>query len=512
MKRILIHNLLRSAEKYPDRIAFKQMNNSLSYAELLTKSNQLAQLLNQLGIQKGDRVGIYMNRSLESAFAVYGTLMIGAAYVPIDSNLPAQRAITIINDCQIKVILTNNTFKKNIAALASFQSSLKHVIGINATDRQPATFQNIFSWEDVFSFNHNTISVNNKESDIAYIMYTSGTTGKPKGIVHTNYSGGSYAKLSAELYQLKHTDILGNHAHLHFDISTLGYLTMPYVGACTVIVPEAHTKFPNSLAKLIEEEALTIWYSVPVALKQLVEMGGLNDRKLTTLRWILFGGEIFAVKDVKKLMKLIPNANYSNVYGPAEVNQCTFYNFNTKSILSEPMPIGQAWPETDVQLINSNDGAGEIMVASSTQMLGYWNNTARTNESFVQVKYKNSAEKQYYKTGDIGYLNQNEELVFLGRQDRQVKIRGYRVELNEIENVLLQNDAIKEAAVFVKSENEALVIKAQIVVHSDETNISEVKKHLNKLLPSYSIPNEIVFVDALARTSAGKIDYKFLAK
>jgi len=513
MSRILTHNVLRSADNYPDRIAFKQLDNTITYTQLRDQAYQLANELVKLGVSKGDRVGIYMNRSFESAVSVYGVLFAGAAYVPIDTNLPTSGVLDVVNDCDLQVLISKKQFKKQVAAITAEVSSLKIVIGL---DQDPSDQVKAISWDAINAEAATPPHIEISEEDIAYIIYTSGTTGKPKGIVHTHYSGYSYAKLSAELYDLSHTDILGNHSHLHYDISTMGYLTMPYVGGCTIIVPEAHTKFPVSLGQMIEAEGMTVWYSVPLALIQLLSSEALVGKEMDQLRWVLFGGEIFATKYFKELFKLLPNATFSNVYGPAEVNQCTFYNFDKDTILTDDIPLGEAWPETRIDLIDrvseGKDEVGELVVASSTRMWGYWNKEHLTTDKTIQIKDPNSHLQTYYKTGDLVKLTVDGELIFVGRKDRQIKLRGYRVELNGIESILLSNQAIAETAVYAIKHGDANQIYANIVLTSEPIDEGELNKYLAGYLPSYAIPQHYRFVDSIPRTGAGKVNYKLLAQ
>lgn len=513
MSRILTHNVLRSAENHPDRIAFKQLDQAITYTQLRDQSYQLANTLIQAGIKKGDRVGIFMNRSFESAVSVYGILFAGAAYVPIDTNLPPSRVLDVVNDCNIKIIISKQQFKKKIAGICTEQSSLVTVVGL---DDDPSDQVKSLGWKTVRDADTQAPDRKIAEEDIAYIIYTSGTTGKPKGIVHTHSSGYSYAKLSAELYDLTYTDILGNHSHLHYDISTMGYLTMPYVGGCTIIIPEAHTKFPVSLGQMIEQEGMTVWYSVPLALIQLLTSQALVDKDMTALRWVLFGGEIFAIKYFKQLFELLPNAVFSNVYGPAEVNQCTYFHFDQDTQLGDAIPLGQAWPETLLDLIDTSSSddevVGELVVASSTRMQGYWNKKSLTKEKSVTLLNPNGITDTYYKTGDIVKRTSIGELIFIGRKDRQIKIRGYRVELNAIETILLSHQAIKEAAVYAIKEGDINQIYANIVLDSDSIDEVLLNKYLAQSLPTYAIPQYYRIVQSIPRTGAGKVNYKLLSK
>jgi acyl-coenzyme A synthetase/AMP-(fatty) acid ligase len=190
--------------------------------------------------------------------------------------------------------------------------SLEAVIGID--EKLPV---NTVSWEVIGQISESqSVSVRLLEDDLAYIMYTSGTTGTPKGIMHSHRSGLAYAKLSMDLYDVGPADILGNHSPLHFDISTMGYFTMPLAGGTTVLIPERHKLFPASLSQLMEQERLTIWYSVPLALIQLLQKGSLEDRKMDSLRWVLFGGEPFPAKHLRSLIRLWPKAVFAMSMDP----------------------------------------------------------------------------------------------------------------------------------------------------------------------------------------------------
>ncbi len=514
MKRILTHNIYRSAEKYPSQVAFNQLDKSIPYEQLVNYSNALANFLLELGTDKGDRVGIFMNRSLESTYSVYGVMCAGAAYVPIDSNLPVYRISEIIADCGISIVLSNSSYRSKIERICHNSPQLRVVIGVDGIDENTIL---TYSWNEVLSAPKTIPSVNLSEDDMAYVMCTSGTTGKQKAIVHTHYSGFSYAKLSAELYDVSHVDVLGNHSQLHYDISTMGYLTMPYVGGRTVIIPEPYTIFPKNLGQLIESEELTIWYSVPLALIQLIKSEALVDRDLSRLRWVLFGGEPFSIKYIKLLFEFIPEATYSNVYGPAEVNQCTYFNFNKSTPLPSILPLGRAWPETSIVVsyedqIEKESQVGELLVASSTQMRAYWNQPELTKSKFISLHDKNGMLLRYYRTGDMVREHADGTLVFVGRADRQIKIRGYRVEMNEVENVLLSSNAVSETAVYAKKHEDTWSLYADVVLKDKSQNTSDITKFIAGILPNYMVPSTIRIRDSIPRTSAGKIDYKALIK
>jgi amino acid adenylation domain-containing protein len=358
------------------------------------------------------------------------------------------------------------------------------------------------------------------EHDLAYIMYTSGSTGTPKGLMHTHYSGLSYARMSMSTYDLQHQDRLSNHSPLHFDMSTFDYFSGPMAGATTVIIPEEYTKLPASLSKLMESERLTIWYSVPFALIQLLLRGVLDARDLSSLRWVLFGGEPFPPKHLRALMAQWPHASFSNVYGPAEVNQCTFYLVPPiPEDSDEPIPIGEMCANAEGLVVDGDDQAvspgqvGELLVRAPTMMRGYWSRPELNRKVFYRRLAFPDYEEVFLRTGDLVRLRQDgTNYDFLGRKDRQIKTRGYRVELDEVEAALLAHSGVEEAAVFAvpDSEGSQQVQAAVIPRRTAEHTLADLKKHVSGLVPWYAVPTKIDVMPSFPRTSSGKIDRRRL--
>ncbi len=514
MINLLTDIVKQSSKKFPKQEVFRLGDCSITYACLEQKMIQLSRVLFDLKVQKGERVGIYMGRSLETAIAVYGILNAGAVFVPLDPLAPRARTCSLIKDCGIRHLISNPEQNTALEKIASNGTKLKSIIGI----KKEWSLKTI-SWEEVFlSVNITDPNIKILEDDLAYIMYTSGTTGTPKGIMHTHYSGLSYAKLSKNLYGLNSNDRVGNHSALHFDISTFGYFSAPLAGATTIIIPEAHTKMPASLSRLIEKEALTVWYSVPVALTRLLQSGVLEQRDLCSLRWVLFGGEPFPVKHLNKLIKLWHFATFSNVYGPAEVNQCTYYHLSDVISENESVPLGRVWDKTAMIIMDEKNRYlptnqfGELLISSATMMQGYWGKPNLTKQAFYELKLSNGSKKIFYRTGDLVTLKPNGDLIFLGRKDRQVKVKGYRVELDEIENVIMNHEKISDAAVYIVDDETYGTLIEAVVQTIREAGLKEeiLMKHIGMFLPRYAIPHKIFFVQSIPRTAAGKTDYKEL--
>jgi non-ribosomal peptide synthetase component F len=269
---LLPQAIVRAAEHFPDREAIRFSDNSLTYAELVVQANSLAQVLRDQGVGRGDRVGIYMNKGVESAVAVYGIMQAGAAYVPLDPFAPVSRLNFVIRDCNIHCLVTKLAKLSELRQMIEAQIGLECLVGLPTQESLPVR---CLSWDDALSRSNESFSGTNViEQDLAYILYTSGSTGDPKGIMHTHRSGLSFAEWAATTCGLHHEDRLSNHAPLHFDLSTLDFFAGALAAAATVVIPEAVTKFPANLSKLIQDERISVWYSVPFALIQLLLRGG----------------------------------------------------------------------------------------------------------------------------------------------------------------------------------------------------------------------------------------------
>lgn len=506
-----IANLLeQSAVRFPKKDAFKCLDDSISYKALDSKSDQLASYLIDRGLVRGDRVAIFMNRCLDTAVAFYGILKSGGAFVAIDPFLPLERTLVILNDCGIEHIITTPAQTRKIKLITQKASFIKSIIGLAENLEGKAV-----SWEALFSKSlKGYLPPRILEHDLASILYTSGSTGSPKGIMHSHHSLLSLAKLEADLHTLDNSDIIGNFAPLHFDQSLFGYLSGPLAGATTVIFPDAYVKLPASLSALVAKENITIWFSVPLILIQVLVQGNIEKHDFSALRWVRFGGEVFPVKQLRQLMLTWSHAKFINSYGPSELARCTYYIMEKPPENDDPIPLGTVWNNTEYKILDTDDQPvnngepGELVIRSATMMIGYWNKKELTEKSFFKIEMAPGYDHVYYRTGDLVYENEKKELMFLGRIDRQVKLRGYRIELDEIEAILLKNELISEAAVImVKKELETRELEAVVcLADGAKINVNDVVNFCKLFLPSYMVPQTITIMHKFPRTGTGKID------
>ena len=511
---LLHQGVQKHAKNSPEQLAVCFGKDNQTYLQLDLSSNQLANLLVDCGVKRGDRVGIFMFKNINSATAIYGILKAGAAYVPLDPFAPIDRIRFTIENCNINVLITHDRKAAEVEAL-SLLTSLKNIIGLSDF----AGKQDHFSWENLSLYPKTSPDLDITEQDIAYILYTSGSTGTPKGIVHTHRSGLSFAYWAVETYQLSSEDHISNHAPLHFDLSTFDFFAASLVGATTHIISEAVTKFPASMANWIQNEKITIWYSVPYALIQMLDRANLANKDFSSLRWILFAGEPFPTKHLRDLMKILPEVKFSNLYGPTETNVCTFYNvLPISEDNDEPIPIGVPCGNIEDLVVDETekpviDGQiGELLIRGGVVMRGYWDRPDLTDKGFFRRQLTSQFDDIFYRTGDLVQKLSDGNFRFLGRKDRQIKTRGYRVELDEIETILLSHPDIAEAAVYPVPDHDGsnLIEAAVILKENEKILVEDIFELAKNRLPNYAVPNQIHIMDDFPRTSTGKINRRAL--
>lgn len=513
----LVHTaMLDAAERQPDHVVFAVPGQTLTYGALVARAARLANVLIAHGVQRGDRVGVYFQKSIESAIAIYAVLQAGAVYVPLDPAAPPQRTRAVLDQCQARVLLSHDAQGAKLKDLLPLQ--IDALIGPSQLEGAGVT---IVSWHDAMTADAAPATVPHaSELDLAYIIFTSGSTGQPKGIMHTHRSGRAYSRMAGALYDVRPEDRLTSLSPLHFDMSTFDYLCAPQHGAMTMIVPDPYMKLPASMSELVQDEGLTIWYSVPFALTQLLLYGAMDDHDLSSLRWVLFGGEPFAPKHLAALTEALPQARFSNVYGPAEVNQCTVHHLPPRWQETDGQPpIGIPCANTDLRIVDEDlcpvaDGApGELLVRSPSVMRGYWDRPDLNDRALVQRPGPGGVDDLWLCTGDIVRQRPDGLLSFHGRADRQVKVRGYRVELDEVEDILSSHPGVEEASAYpVRVSDTLTVIESTITGRSDATlSPDDVLRYASSRLPAYAMPVSLAVVAAFPRTSSGKIDWKALS-
>jgi len=506
-----------------DREALTDGTDRCSWNDYTDRVARLAGALVAAGVAPGDRVAVHLTKSIDSFVAVHAVIRAGGVMVPVDPLAPAGHAASVITDAGAGVLVTNARPRARRELLGAV--TLDTVVLPCDGGRSDHDGLRWVDSNDIAA-TEPLAAVDVDPEDPAYIIYTSGSTGRPKGIVHTHRSALAYASAAAETYGLGAADRLANIAPLHFDQSTFELYAGPLAGAAVVIVPDPVLRFPASVADLVEQERPTVWYSVPLLLTQLSARGELAGRDLSSLRWVLFGGEAFSPGRLAELMGHLPTASFSNVYGPAEVNQCTAFEVAAAPTTDAPIPIGRAWRAAELRVVDDASrpldpaavvepgSPGILLVSSPTMMSGYWNRPELTAESVLADPTE--PERRWYATGDLVVEDASGTLTFLGRVDNQVKVRGYRVELEAVDGVLRDVEGVTEATSVVDRRDELAERIVAIVVtdpsFDDDAVVTGARSELRRRLPGYSVPSEIIVADELPLTGTGKVDRRAAAR
>jgi amino acid adenylation domain-containing protein len=517
----LVHELLSaSAERYPEHPAVVDRERSLTYAALEQRANQLARLLVERGVAPGDRVGIYLDKSLEAIVGVYGVMKAGGVYVPFDPQAPPARLAYIAANADISHLVTGTEKARIWTALKEHGAPVRTLIVPNLADPAEAAPSTpggveVLAAMAIDAQDGGPLGIRRDLGDLAYILYTSGSTGDPKGVMLSHLNAMAFIEWSSVEFGVGPDDRLSSHAPLHFDLSVFDLYAAAHSGAAVALVPSGISAFPIEVARFMQDARITVWYSVPSILSMLVLRGNLPAMDLSDLRTVLFAGEVFPTKYLVRLMALIPHARFANLFGPTETNVCTWYEVpRTPLDESRTIPIGK--PIHGVQaLVTDEDGrevpegeAGELLIKGPTVMEGYWADTERSKRVLENVA---SPTERVYRTGDLARYGPAGDLIFLGRRDSQIKSRGYRIELGDIEAALNAYPAMVECAVVPVPDDVFTNKIAAYVVVRDGADAASLSRFCQERLPRYMVPDSFQLMDALPKSSTGKIDRRALS-
>jgi amino acid adenylation domain-containing protein len=487
-KASLLHEWLRqTAATFPDFAAIVEEDRVTTFAQLLAQAESLSSTLLQLGVQKGDRVALILSKTTEAIISIFASLFAGAIYVPIQPRWPKERIEATLEDCAPKVVFTALQGTPQI------------------TDRDGSV---IAEWRSALASapagSHPLPGI--QDTDPALILFTSGSTGQPKGVVLSHAAVAAFVKWTADEFQIGPADRIATPSPLGFDLSTFDIFNMALRGAACVLVPDSVVWMPRFLVEFVRQSRITCWYSVPSILAGMLDEGRFANHPHPDLRLVLFAGEVFASQNVVRLQRVLPHALCVNLYGPTETNVVTWCPVPSDFDPSGLLPIGGPCPYAEVTM---DPSTGELLAGGESTMIGYWNRPEETDRAFVVIE-----GKRYYRTGDRVSADSSGQYTFVGRLDRQVKRRGFRIELGEIEAALLRHDAVLEAAAVAWDPgNSNTAIGAFVRLRSaGALTLIDAKAHCARSLPHYMLPDRIVFMDAIPKGNRGKIDYAALRR
>ncbi|MEW6737180.1 MAG: amino acid adenylation domain-containing protein, partial [Acidobacteriota bacterium] len=493
-----IHELFaQQVELTPEQTAVIFQDQALTYCELNQQANQLAHYLREsCNIRADELVGLMMNRSENMIIALLAILKAGGAYLPIDPNYPQERIDYLLKESRLKALLIDSEF------LFKVEDFDRPVFALDLqlrglSDRPTVNLENI-----------------NTAMDLAYVMYTSGSTGEPKGVEVTHrgvvrlVKENHYASFSSE-------EIFLQFAPISFDASTFEIWGCLLNGSKLVVMP-VHTPTLDELELAIKQQGITTLWLTAGLFHLIVDE---RLKILQSIKQLLAGGDILSVPQVNKFIRELPDSRLTNGYGPTE--STTFaccYDINSIISNGDSIPIGRPIANTQVYLLDRHlqlvpiGVPGELYIGGDGIARGYHNAPDLTATKFLPHPFSYEPGARLYKTGDWGYYLENGVIQFIGRFDNQVKVRGFRIELSEIEAVLAQHTAIMTNTVVVREDKHGEKRLVAYVVCSAGNNLSkeELRQYLAERVPDYMLPTAYVFLDALPLTSNGKVDRRAL--
>lgn len=477
----------------PDKIAYSDGENSLTFRQVYEQSRSIGTFLHNRGVYRKPVV-IFMKKSPQEIAAFFGTVTGGDFYVPIDEEMPAGRIQLILDNVQTPVIICDEstleiakTFQTPNCELVLYQDIIKTPVNEEAVD---AIYRKAL------------------DTDPIYIVFTSGSTGIPKGVVACHRSVIDYIEQLSEILDFNEDTVYGNQAPLYFDACLKEIYPTLKFGATTYLIPKNCFSIPVNLVNYLNEHKINTICWVVSALTMISAFGTFKTVKPEYLHTVAFGSEVFPIKQYKLWREALPNATFTNLYGPTEcTGMCCFYRVEKEFQEDDIIPIGHPFPNREILLLDSEGKLvpqgeqGEICVRGTALTLGYYNDPERTAAAFVQNPLNQSYPELIYKTGDIGKWGDDGELYFVSRKDFQIKHMGHRIELGEIEVNVDMLPGVKMAACIYDKEKSKIVL-----FYVGDVSEKELILAMKTKLPRYMLPNRTVKLETMPFTANGKID------
>jgi amino acid adenylation domain-containing protein len=519
-----------AAAKRPDHAAVEDEDHRiLTFRSLQRDADRLATRLARWGVSRGDRVGLWLPKSLEAVAAIHGVLRSGAAYVPVDPAGPPGRAAGIFAASGVKAVIVAVALTPALRDAWEGPGPLPRLIlvgprqlaapQIAAPCPAPATIgPGDAHWSEIMADDAPApLPTHRDADDLAYVLFTSGSTGQPKGVMLAHENAFTFLDwCQSALGTWADDDRFSAHAPFHFDLSIFDLFVSCRNAATMVLIGESLAREPARLGQFLRERRISVWYSAPSILALLTQHGGLGQAGFPAPRLVLFAGEVFPIRPLRNLRQLWPQAKLWNLYGPTETNVCTAYPIpaTISDDRTEPYPIGPVCPPLRARLVDQEgrdvppSSLGELVIAGPGVMRGYFGQPELTSCAFLE----DAEGCRWYRTGDLAVLDETGCYHFHGRRDRMVKKRGYRIELDEIELALCRHRGVERAAVVARADEAGVAITAFVALKPGEKqSIITLKRHCTTYLPHYMIPDTITFLSSLPTTSTAKVDYQKLS-
>lgn len=519
MTGLLQDHVSRQAEARPDATAVVMAGTALTYAQLESQSSQLAQMLVRLGLHHGDRVCLLAEKAPMTIAAMLATLKAGGTYVPVDLASPAVRVAKIVRSADPTTVLVLGAAGARMYSALAPQDVFAPHATVGTLDDAASVDVSItpsFTVGDLSAVDARAPSLRASPSDPAHLLFTSGSTGDPKGVVITHASVIAFLDWALPYFDIRPGQRISGHPPLHFDLSTFDIYGSLRAGAELHLVPPS-VLLPRQLADFISSSQLTQWFAVPSALSYMASYGGLPEQGFASLERVLWCGEVLPPRVLIQWMQAVPWARFTNLYGPTEATIASSY-FTLPALPQEDLeaiPIGRACTGEELLVLDehlnpvSAGERGELYIGGTGVSPGYWRDPERSAGGFLPDPRPGRAGERLYRTGDLARLGSDGEFYFLGRTDSQIKSRGYRIELGEIEAALSAVSAVAECAVVgIPSDGfEGVAVGCAYSLAADAAlESAALRSALQDRLPSYMLPSRWMPMDALPKNANGKID------
>jgi amino acid adenylation domain-containing protein len=505
------------AERRSESVALVLGDQQVTYGELESRSNSLARLLKDSGCTRGDRVALLTSKSPDAIVAMHAVLKADCAYVPIDVTTPPARAAKVLSAAQPKLLLIDATAESLVDGLLAEAVSEPMPIALLGDKSGSDEVSPLFTWSDADAYADGPLAYANHQDDIAHILFTSGSTGAPKGVPITHSNVSHFVEWAVRYFGIESGDRTSSHPPLHFDLSTFDIFGTLLAGAELHLVPADLNLQPRKLADFIRESRLNQWFSVPSTLTLMSKFDALAGMEFPDLRRLLWCGEVLPTPTLIYWMQHLPDVTFTNLYGPTEATIASSYYTVPSCPQSdtEPIPIGVACEGEELLVLDDRlqpAGEGDIYISGVGLSPGYWHDASKTAEAFVPHPHAQEPGTRMYRTGDLGRV-QDGLVYFLGRADSQIKSRGYRIELGEIEAALNALEGLKESAV-VGVRTAGFEGVAICCAYAPKPGLSidppKLRQRLGDQLPSYMLPTRWLTADELPKNVNGKIDRKWV--